>query len=264
MGCQASPGGERRTRSRCFARRPAQGSKDGRVPRRRRDAPRASYWRTSQNPHRGGRRGAAPVGRKNRLKGRTMIPRFKTLVVLAAGVVLLAVSEPAPGQDTATSAGSATLSATWTDRSGEHRTEAAFMDFKEGKVTLEEGRHGRITVSLESLSDADRQYVKHRSGANRASGAVEEVGPAAGPKDRVPLSQNSSRGKVAAVEYFRWREKPHARLGQRRERSSSPGSGRTRRRRHRTPSAKPLSKPSAFWSMRKPWSKMTNSSVTKY
>ena len=30
-----------------------------------------------------------------------MIPRFKTLVVLAAGVVLLAVSQPAPGQDTA-------------------------------------------------------------------------------------------------------------------------------------------------------------------
>ena len=71
---------------------------------------------------------------------------------------------------------------TWTDRSGEHQTEASLVD-SQWKVTLRKKDGTTITVSLQSLSDADREYVKHHtSGDDGASDPIGEAGPAARPK----------------------------------------------------------------------------------
>ena len=51
---------------------------------------------------------------------------------------------------------------TWTDRTGKYRIEAEFVDAKDGKVRLRKTDGKVITLPLEKLSSADRQYVKRR------------------------------------------------------------------------------------------------------
>ena len=108
-----------------------------------------------------------------------MLAGFHRRTVLIAGLLLLAaIPRPAAAQETgANSAGQPRIRA-WTDRSGEHQTEASLVDSQDGKVTLKKKDGTTITVPLDSLSDADQEYVKHHTpGGNRASGAVEEIGP---------------------------------------------------------------------------------------
>ena len=49
---------------------------------------------------------------------------------------------------------------TWTDVSGKHRTEAAFLGFENGQVRLKKADGKIIPVAIEKLSDADQEYVK--------------------------------------------------------------------------------------------------------
>jgi len=65
---------------------------------------------------------------------------------------------------------------TWTDITGQHKTEAEFVDFKDEKVRLRK-RNGRVvTVPIEKLSRADREFVKqnapdgHANGSRKGSG----------------------------------------------------------------------------------------------
>ena len=45
---------------------------------------------------------------------------------------------------------------TWTDSTGKHTVEAAFVDLKDGKVRLKKEDGKIITIPIERLSDADR------------------------------------------------------------------------------------------------------------
>ena len=52
---------------------------------------------------------------------------------------------------------------TWTDVSGQYRTEAAFLGFENGQVRLEKRDGSITTVAMERLSDLDQQYVKSQT-----------------------------------------------------------------------------------------------------
>ena len=72
--------------------------------------------------------------------------------------------------------------------------EASLVDSQNGKVTLKKKDGATITVPLASLSDADREYVKHHtSGDERASEPIEELAPTARPKQPAASSQHGRR-----------------------------------------------------------------------
>jgi hypothetical protein len=48
---------------------------------------------------------------------------------------------------------------TWTDRTGTYHADAIFVEFKDGLVTLKKKDGTKVNVSLDHLSDDDRQYV---------------------------------------------------------------------------------------------------------
>ena len=118
-----------------------------------------------------------------------MLTKLSILTVLFAGLPLLAVAlSPAEAQETGANASDQSRLRTWTDRSGTHNTEAAFMDLK---VTLKKKDGTIVTIPLESLSDADRDYLKQKIwGVAPASAAVEEVRPAGRPKQRPSSAQH--------------------------------------------------------------------------
>ena len=49
---------------------------------------------------------------------------------------------------------------TWTDASGEYRTEAAFLGFENGQVRLEKRDGTRITIAIQKLAEADQEFVR--------------------------------------------------------------------------------------------------------
>jgi hypothetical protein len=50
----------------------------------------------------------------------------------------------------------------WTDKTGKHQTTAKFISFGMGQVKLELEDGKMITVSLDALSEADREYIDER------------------------------------------------------------------------------------------------------
>ena len=52
---------------------------------------------------------------------------------------------------------------TWTDASGDYRTEAALAGVENGQVRLERADGSIVTVPMERLSDSDQQYVKSQT-----------------------------------------------------------------------------------------------------
>ncbi len=48
---------------------------------------------------------------------------------------------------------------TWTDASGKYKTEAEFVEFKDGKVTLKKKNGKTVTLPLDRLSEHDRQHA---------------------------------------------------------------------------------------------------------
>ncbi len=77
---------------------------------------------------------------------------------------------------------------TWTDHTGRYRTEAAFVELRDGRVLLEKRDGATIVVSLENLSSADRQYVRTRKAASGARTAVRGITSASDALDPWPLS----------------------------------------------------------------------------
>src|SRR5664280_1914283 len=107
-----------------------------------------------------------------------MLTRFSGPVVVALGFLLLCAGQRLVGQGIAANTSDQPQLRAWTDRSGEHQTEASLVDSQGGKVTLRKKDGTTITVSLQSLSDADRVYVKHHtSGDDGASDSIGEAGP---------------------------------------------------------------------------------------
>lgn len=54
---------------------------------------------------------------------------------------------------------------TWTDSTGNHTVEAKFVEFKDGKVSLEKEDGTAIAVPVEKLSEADQRFVRIRAKA---------------------------------------------------------------------------------------------------
>ena len=127
-----------------------------------------------------------------------MSARFGTLTVLFLGLPLfVGTLRLAAGQEAAANAPDQPQLRTWTDRSGEHRTEASFVEMK---VTLKKKDGTTVTVPLSSLSEADQEYVKcHTSGDELASEPTEEEAQTVKPKQRGPSSRRGSSGNVAEI-----------------------------------------------------------------
>ena len=71
---------------------------------------------------------------------------------------------------------------TWTDFTGKHRTEAAMVDFADGKVHLKKEGGGVVAVPVGKLSKADQQYVRDVLRARRAGReGGQQPGPRIGP-----------------------------------------------------------------------------------
>lgn len=64
----------------------------------------------------------------------------------------------------------ASAARTWTDRTGKHQVQAAFVSFEDGKVRLRKTDGAVITLPLEKLCSADQQYVKQLV-ANASAGS---------------------------------------------------------------------------------------------
>ena len=101
----------------------------------------------------------------------------------------------AVGQDAAANAPDQPQLRTWTDRSGEHQTEASLVDSQDGKVTLRKKDGTTITVSLQSLSDADREYVKHHTSGD--DGASDSIGKQARLQGRRRIGRRHNAVAVA-------------------------------------------------------------------
>ena len=100
----------------------------------------------------------------------------------------MAASGDAVGQESPANTPDQPRVRTWTDRSGEHQTEASLMDLK---VTLKKKDGTVVTVPLESLSDADRDYLKQKIwGDDPASAPAEDASLVGRRKQRTALSQH--------------------------------------------------------------------------
>ena len=119
------------------------------------------------------------------------------VVLLVAGALFFAAG---PAHLATCSAADQPRVRTWTDRTGEYQTEASLVDSQDGKVTLKKKDGTTIKIPLASLSDADREYVKHHtSGDHGASVPAAEVGPAAKPKQHGSSSRYDRGGNVAEI-----------------------------------------------------------------
>jgi hypothetical protein len=74
--------------------------------------------------------------------------------------LLVALQDAVVGQGAAADAPDQREFRTWTDRSGRHRTEASFVESKDGRVVLRKKNGATIDVLFESLSDADQKYLR--------------------------------------------------------------------------------------------------------
>ena len=120
-----------------------------------------------------------------------MFAHINSLAGLALGLVLLAGLQEAAGQDSRGNTSDPPQVRVWTDRSGTHKTEAAFIDFKDGKVTLKKKDGTTVTVPLDTLSEADRDFVKQAVSGERDSAAKgEETGPDEPPEPRSKVQQH--------------------------------------------------------------------------
>jgi hypothetical protein len=118
-----------------------------------------------------------------------MSARRNKSTVLVAGLLLFAVVQStAAGQETAANATDQPQLRTWTNRTGTHRTEAVFVESKDGKVSLKKKDGTIVNVPLESLSDADQVYVQQRAADKEQSIAD----PATTPRKPTPQAPSSS------------------------------------------------------------------------
>ena len=92
---------------------------------------------------------------------------------------------------------------TWIDRSGQHRTEASFVESKDGKVTLKKKDGATISVPLENLCKADQEYVQQHAAGRQQPDPTEATDPFAakpqpsGSKKMLSEKEEGSSGRSA-------------------------------------------------------------------
>ena len=127
--------------------------------------------------------------------------------VLIVGLLLFAEILGAAGQETVANVLDQPQLRTWTDRTGTHRTEAIFIELKDGKVTLRKDDGTTINVPLESLSDIDQQYLEQRAVSHeqpekrgKVTGRpVVEINPSGGKKSARPVSPQAKEVIVTGI-----------------------------------------------------------------
>ncbi len=122
-----------------------------------------------------------------------MLTRFHMAVVALFGILLLtAVLRPASAQEIPRGAPGEHELRTWTDRSGTFRTDAGLIDVR---VTMKRSDGTVITVPLETLSDADRDYVRRKVWGDGTASAPAEAARRAG----TPVSSGISKANEVVV-----------------------------------------------------------------
>ena len=127
-----------------------------------------------------------------------MFPGLKRLGIVVVGLLLLAGLRGAVGQDAAANTPDQPQYRTWTDHAGKHQTEAIFVETKDGKVTLKKKDGTTIKVPLESLSEADQQYVRQHAAERQQPDPTEATDPFA-TKSQPSGRKNSSRTATPQV-----------------------------------------------------------------
>lgn len=90
---------------------------------------------------------------------------------------------------------------TWTDRSGQHRTEATFVQLRGTQVTLKLADGRQIEVPLDQLSDDDRRFARQAAAAQRAATRpARGAGAAASGEAEKPESTDGTSG-----DWTQWR-----------------------------------------------------------
>ncbi|KNE55845.1 hypothetical protein AMAG_01714 [Allomyces macrogynus ATCC 38327] len=79
----------------------------------------------------------------------------------------------------------------WLDQSGVHRTEAAFIDFIDGKVKLLKTNGAKIDVPIAALSPADQAVAYKLKGLTPPAALVADV---SGPATEPPLDAPTTVG----------------------------------------------------------------------
>jgi hypothetical protein len=110
-----------------------------------------------------------PISANTKMCG-TMEVRVTGLQLLAQGTGAATIKEaeqPSTSGSDATSHSHQAEFRTWTDITGKFKTEASFLDFKNGEVRLRKKDGTTVTVPVEKLSQADQEYVSLRMKARR-------------------------------------------------------------------------------------------------
>jgi outer membrane protein assembly factor BamB len=97
---------------------------------------------------------------------------------------------------------------TWTDHTGQHRTEAAFVGLRGTQVTLKTSEGRLIQVALDKLSSEDRRFARQAAAAARAAEqatdpAANPANPSGDPAD--PQSREPASGSNRATDWYQWR-----------------------------------------------------------
>lgn len=71
---------------------------------------------------------------------------------------------------------------TWTDSTGTHKVEAAFVDIKDGQVRLKKKDGNILTIALDKLSDGDREVVAKTRVSSKTPDGKEAAGVSEKPE----------------------------------------------------------------------------------
>ncbi len=92
---------------------------------------------------------------------------------------------------------------TWTDSTGKHKFDAELLSTKDGKVRLRGADGKEVSVPLDRLSDADREFVNSRSAGGTIPGATVPAATkrsATAPSTQTPSAQaRSAQARSAAT-----------------------------------------------------------------
>lgn len=142
--------------------------------------------------------------------------RSSKLVAVFVELLFFAAIQQMARQDAVASPPGQPQVRTWTDHTGKYRTEAAFVESKDGKVTLRKKDGTVLNVPLEKLSDADQQYVNLSSqkvAVLDAVGAPAGIAPKKSPTKKAPawnIFTNKSTGEILKGKILDRREKQGA------------------------------------------------------
>ena len=87
----------------------------------------------------------------------------------------------------------------WNDSSGQHQTEAKLLDFEDGSVSLKKKDGSIITIPVQRLSTADRDYVQNWAAPRQPDAAAPPAAPAVASDG--PPSDQRRPGSRATIDF---------------------------------------------------------------